>query len=112
MDFDDTPAEAAFRADARVWLAAHAPAKGSPDDFSTGAMEGTTSTEEWTRRSKEWQALLVDEGWAGITWPTEYGGRGGTAIQSVIWGQEAGQYGVAVPLRPQVAGHGAWRLGR
>ena len=96
MDFDDTPAEAAFRADARVWLAAHAPAKGSPDDFSTGAMEGTTSTEEWTRRSKEWQALLVDEGWAGITWPTEYGGRGGTAIQSVIWGQEAGQYGVAV----------------
>jgi alkylation response protein AidB-like acyl-CoA dehydrogenase len=96
VDFDDTPSEAAFRTEARAWLAAHAPAKGGPDDFSTGALEGTMAPEEFMRRCKEWQALLVDEGWAGITWPKEFGGRGGTAIQSVIWGQEAGQYGVAV----------------
>lgn len=96
VDFDDTPAEAEFRAEARAWLLAHAPAKGSPDDFSIGAIERTMDPEEFLERTKAWQRTLVEAGWAGITWPTEYGGRSGTAIQSVIWNQEAGQFGVAV----------------
>ena len=96
VDFEDTPAEAEFRAEARTWLLTNAPAKGSPDDFSTGAIEGTMDPAEFLERTKAWQRTLVDAGWAGITWPTEHGGRGGTAIQSVIWGQEAGQFGIAV----------------
>jgi len=96
MDFDDTPEEAAFRAEARTWLEAHAPKKGSPEDFSTGYLEATMTPEEFSRRVKNWLALLVDHGWAAITWPKKYGGRGGTAIQSTIWTQEAGQYGVTV----------------
>jgi len=36
----------------------------------------------------------VEEGWAGITWPTRYGGRGGTSIQSSIFTQEASRFGV------------------
>ena len=96
MDFDDTPEEAAFRAEARTWLEAHAPKKGSPEDFSTGYLEATMTPEEFSRRVKNWLALLVDHGWAAITWPKKYGGRGGTAIQSTIWTQEAGQYGATV----------------
>ncbi len=96
MDFDDTPEEAAFRDEARAWLSQHAPAKGSEDDFSTGFLEGSMDPDEFMERAKAWQRLLVDEGWAGITWPAAFGGRGGTAMQSVIWGQEAGAYGVAV----------------
>lgn len=96
MDFDDTPEEAAFRAEARAWLEANAPAKGGPEDFSTGFLERTMPEEEFHRRVKAWQELLVDEGWAAITWPKAYGGRGGTAMQNVIWGQEAGQFGVTV----------------
>jgi alkylation response protein AidB-like acyl-CoA dehydrogenase len=96
VDFDDTPEEAAFRAEARAWLVAHAPAKGGPEDFSTGFLEQTMSEEEFHRRVKRWQELLVDHGWAGITWPKEFGGRGGTAMQNTIWGQEAGQFGVTV----------------
>ncbi len=96
VDFDDTPDEAAFRAEARAWLAAHAPAKGGPDDFSTGFLERSMDPDEFMARTKAWQRLLVDEGWAGITWPKAYGGRGGTAIQNVIFGQEAAHYGVAV----------------
>jgi acyl-CoA dehydrogenase len=96
MDFDDTPEEAAFRAEARSWLEQHAPAKGGPDDFSTGFLESTMPEEEFHRRVKRWQELLVEHGWAGITWPKEYGGRGGTSMQNVIWGQEAGKYGVTV----------------
>jgi len=96
VDFDDTPEEAAFRAEVREWLVAHAPAKGGPDDFSTGFLEKTMSEEEFHRRVKQWQELLVDHGWAGITWPKEFGGRGGTAMQNTIWGQEASQFGVTV----------------
>ena len=96
MDFDDTPEEEAFRKEARTWLEAHAPAKGGPEDFSTGFLENTISADEFNRRVKQWQELLVEHGWAGITWPKEFGGRGGTGMQSVIWGQEAGQYGVTV----------------
>ncbi|WP_426571957.1 acyl-CoA dehydrogenase family protein [Aquihabitans sp. McL0605] len=96
MDFDDTPEEAAFRTEVRSWLVANAPAKGGPEDFSTGFLEQTMTEEEFHRRVKQWQELLVDHGWAGITWPKEYGGRGGTAMQNTIWGQEAGQFGVTV----------------
>jgi alkylation response protein AidB-like acyl-CoA dehydrogenase len=95
VDFDDTPDEAAFRAEARAWLGAHAPAKGGPDDWSTGFLERTMDPKEFTERAKAWQRLLVDEGWAGITWPKKYGGRGGTAMHSQIWGQEVGHFGVA-----------------
>ncbi len=96
MDFDDTPEEASFRAEARSWLVAHAPAKGGPDDFSTGFLEGTLDPATFMERAKAWQRVLVDEGWAGITWPKAHGGRGGTAMESVIWAQEANQFGVAV----------------
>jgi alkylation response protein AidB-like acyl-CoA dehydrogenase len=95
VDFDDTPEEAAFRAEARAWLVANAPAKGSPEDFSTGMLEGTMDPKEFMERVKAWQRQLVDAGWAGITWPKKYGGRGGTAMQAAIWTQEASQFGVA-----------------
>ena len=35
-----------------------------------------------------WQRTLYDGGWAGINWPTEYGGRGLTDIQQMIWYEE------------------------
>ena len=95
MDFDDTPEESAFRAEARAWLTANAPAKGGPDDWSAGFLDRRLSADDFLARSRAWQQLLVDEGWAGITWPKKYGGRGGTAIQSTIWGQEVGNFGVA-----------------
>jgi acyl-CoA dehydrogenase len=95
VDFDDTPEEAAFRTEARAWLEAHAPRKGSPEDWSTGFLERTMDPHEFTRRAKAWQRLLVDEGWAGITWPKAHGGRGGTSIQSTIWNQEVNAYGVS-----------------
>ena len=38
----------------------------------------------------------MEDRWAGITWPADYGGRGGTPIQSVIFAQETARFGVAV----------------
>ena len=46
------------------WLAAHAPAKGGPDDFSPGFVEGSIYPDEFKARARAWQRLLVGEGWA------------------------------------------------
>jgi alkylation response protein AidB-like acyl-CoA dehydrogenase len=96
VDFDDTPEEAAFRAEARAWLDANAIPKGHPDDFSAGIWSTRYSEDALIKRSREWQGRLYDGGWAGITWPEEVGGRGGRPIEQVIFNQEQARYGVAV----------------
>ena len=95
MDIDDTPEEAAFRAEARAWLDAHAIPKGHPDDFSAGLWTGAYDEATYIDRCQAWQRTLYDGGWAGITWPKEYGGRGGKAMDQVIFGQEQANYGVS-----------------
>ncbi len=95
MDIDDTPEEAAFRAEARAWLDAHALPKGHPDDFSLGMWTGAYDEATYIARCQDWQRTLYDGGWAGITWPKAYGGRGGRPIENVIFGQEQARYGVS-----------------
>ena len=82
MDFNDTPQEAAFREEARAWLADNVP---TDEDFD-GLDE--------MAKAKLWQKRKYDAGWACIRWPKEYGGRGATAIEQVIWNQEEARYGV------------------
>src|SRR3981189_1217952 len=79
MNFDDTPQEAAFRAEARQWIGANA-----PKEFEA---ELSKSSLGRIRRQK---AEIVGGGQA---WPKEYGGRGATPIEKVIWQQEEGVYG-------------------
>lgn len=78
MDFSDTAEEAEFRAEARAWLEAN-----TPKDWKKRAANG-----EMREVCKEWQAKKSDAGWACLGWPKEYGGRGATPIQSVIWSEE------------------------
>jgi alkylation response protein AidB-like acyl-CoA dehydrogenase len=90
MDFDDTPDEAAFRAEARAFLDANARRKDARAEVSR---YGDT-TEADIAASKAWQAKKADAGFACITWPTQWGGRGGTPMQQVIWSQEEAKYDV------------------
>ena len=87
VDFDDSPEQAAFRREAREWLEAHAPRR-TEGDSGMSYLAGAIDEDVYLRQAREWQALLYDEGWAGITWPKEYGGRGGTAMQALIFSQE------------------------
>ena len=89
MDFNDTPEEATFRAEVRAWLDANAE-RLKPGERAPG-LEGRAEP-GGIKRAQEWQAKKADAGWACITWPKEYGGRGATAIQSVIWNQEEARY--------------------
>jgi len=94
VDFEDSPELAAFRREAVAFLEAHARLKsGDERDWSrNGAATDPEVAADFRRRCHEWQALLYDEGWAGITWPTEFGGRGCTPAQQIVWNQELARY--------------------
>jgi alkylation response protein AidB-like acyl-CoA dehydrogenase len=88
MDFNDTPDEAAFRAEVRSWLAANARLRAPGERPSRSrAVDGATIAE-----AKAWQAKKAAAGLACITWPKEVGGRGGSPIQQIIYTQEETQY--------------------
>jgi alkylation response protein AidB-like acyl-CoA dehydrogenase len=96
MDFNDTPDEAKFRAEARAWLEANAELKGADD--AGGDVLGELVTEESVKAAKVWQKKKADAGWACITWPKEYGGRDATPIQNVIWRQEEAKFATPPPI--------------
>ena len=89
MDFKDTSEEATFRKEVDKWLSDNAELKEGPNDSLSSLTE-----EEALLRAKEWAAKLYDDGWACLHWPKEYGGRGSTPIERVIWGQEVSKYKV------------------
>src|SRR6202051_1396466 len=82
MDFNDTLEEAAFRAESRAWLQANAP---QPTAANRGDAAHLVA-------AKDWQATKAAAGYAQIAWPKEWGGGGGTPIQSIIFAQEESKY--------------------
>jgi len=84
---DDEPAgEAAFRAEARAWLAEHAGPFRSPGGPSLPFAD--VADTELVARGKAWQRELLAGGWAGLGWPVEHGGRALPVAQRVVWAQE------------------------
>ena len=77
MNLDLTAEELAFREEASTWLRDNLPTEARPP-------EG----QEMRAFDLAWQRTLFDGGWAGINWPSEYGGRGLTDIQQMIWYEE------------------------
>ena len=80
MDFNDTPEEARFREEASSWLAENAP--------TDEAFRALTPLQQ----AKVWQKQKYDAGWACLGWAPDFGGRGASAIEEVIWRQEESQY--------------------
>ncbi|HEX2359915.1 MAG TPA: acyl-CoA dehydrogenase family protein [Solirubrobacterales bacterium] len=103
MDLTLTESEAAFKEEARTWLEANHPGP---------APEGDDAAEFEFRRA--WQKQLHDAGWAGLSWPEEYGGRGATLIEQAIFNEELGRQRVPLPANvlglvmggPVVIAHG------
>ncbi|MDI3408109.1 acyl-CoA dehydrogenase family protein [Streptomyces cavernicola] len=87
MDLDFTAAEDAFRTEARAWLAAHVPATPLP---SLETADGFAAHREWER------ALHADR-WSVVSWPEEFGGRGASILQWLIFEEE--YYAAGAPGR-------------
>ncbi|HVE73509.1 MAG TPA: acyl-CoA dehydrogenase family protein [Mycobacteriales bacterium] len=83
MDLEFSAAEEAFRAELRAWLDANLPAEMRRSDF----WEDKSEDEQFAIR-RAWEADKAKAGFAGIQWPTEYGGRGGTPGMKAIYDQE------------------------
>jgi alkylation response protein AidB-like acyl-CoA dehydrogenase len=84
MDFNDTPEEAAFRAEARAFISANA----QPKVGSRPVLRQSGVDTEAVARCKAWQANKADAGFAGLTWPKRFGGREASPILQVIYNQE------------------------
>jgi alkylation response protein AidB-like acyl-CoA dehydrogenase len=81
MDLTLSPAEREFRDDVRGWLEANHPGP-EPD--------GDRDLFEFRRA---WQKALNERGWAGLSWPTEYGGAGATLVEQAIFFEEVARAG-------------------
>ncbi len=83
MNLRDTPEQARFRSDVRDWLAANL-----PPGWGTPAVRAPQDGEARVVFGRAWQRKLHDGGYAGLEWPRAYGGRGASAIESLIFGEE------------------------
>ncbi len=85
MDIRFSAEEIAFRDELRDWLGEVLPTLGDPPD-----------RDDWTARRKwdmGWQRKLYDAGYAGINWPSEFGGRGSTPTEHLIFLEETTRMG-------------------
>ena len=85
MDFTYTPEQEQFRAEIRRWLAANL-----TDDLriEDPTDERVAPDRETFERRRDWQRRMFAAGWVGISWPKEYGGRGATLMEQVIYDEE------------------------
>src|SRR5437764_9719941 len=76
MDLTLSPEEEAFRDELRSWIEANHPGK---------EPEGDEASFKFRR---DWQRALNDAGWAGLSWPQQFGGRGATLVEQAIFNEE------------------------
>ena len=90
MDFEDSPELAAFREEVRAFLEGAAkPRRGDDRDWSRNVSATDPETaEDFRLRCHEWQRTLSDNGWAGLTWPEAFGGRGLSTAHQIVFNQE------------------------
>ncbi|MDQ3940750.1 MAG: acyl-CoA dehydrogenase [Actinomycetota bacterium] len=81
MDFRDTPEEAAFRQELRDWFEANLPEGWRDRGPSRGRMDEAIS--------RDWSKKLSEAGYAGLTWPKEYGGAGAPYTHQAIFLEES-----------------------
>ena len=78
MDLVVTAEEQVFRDEVRTWLAEHVPREPRPHGDRPDSREFDLA----------WQRAQYHGGWAGISWPAEFSGRGLSTIQQLIWYEE------------------------
>src|SRR4051794_17427389 len=76
MDLTLSPNEQAFRDELRQWLQDNHPGEEPPGDVDAFGFR------------RQWQQKLHTAGYAGLSWPEEYGGRGATLIEQALFNEE------------------------
>jgi alkylation response protein AidB-like acyl-CoA dehydrogenase len=84
-------AEEAFRDQLRAWLADHL-----TDDVRDAARR--RGDDDALATLREWDRTMAEAGWAAISWPVEYGGRGATALEQLAFTEETIAAGAPTPV--------------
>ena len=83
MNLSYSPEEEQFSAALRAWLAVNL-----PDGWLAGNRSLPTDLAGRDQFLRQWQRRLYAGGWAGISWPKEFGGRGASLVEEVIYEYE------------------------
>ena len=97
MDFEYTAEQESFRHKVRAWLDANLPKDLCVDDAQD---ERVAPNREVFDRRRAWQAQLHSAGYAGLSWPKEYGGHAASLIEQVIWDEEYSR--ARAPVLPEL----------
>ena len=85
MEFNDTQAEAAFRAEVREFISANLPSNYGTDSFTETVQRDSPELAEVVAR---WRQALAARGWVAPHWPKEYGGAGLTPGEHFLLNEE------------------------
>ncbi|HEV8439764.1 MAG TPA: acyl-CoA dehydrogenase [Methylomirabilota bacterium] len=99
MDFQYSAEQEAFREELRRWLAANLPPDLCIDDPIDERVAPDRATFE---RRVAWQRTMYKAGWVGTSWPREYGGRGATLLEQMIFDEEC--FRARAPVLPGYSG--------
>src|SRR5262244_3312067 len=99
MDFQYTPEQEAFRREVRSWLEVNLPSELCVDDPFD---ERVAPDRETFERRVAWQKKMAQARWVGISWPTEYGGRGVSLMEQIIFDEE--YFRARAPVLPGYSG--------
>jgi alkylation response protein AidB-like acyl-CoA dehydrogenase len=92
MDFSYPAEVERFRDELRSWLAANL----TDEVVAAGRAHG--SGFRAFEKLRTWNRKTADAGWAAVSWPPEYGGRGATALEQLVYAEETTRARAPVPL--------------
>jgi alkylation response protein AidB-like acyl-CoA dehydrogenase len=95
VDFRYSEAEERFRLELRGWLDEHL-----PRHFAPGELSEELDPDARFERMLGWHRAMHAGGWVGIHWPREYGGRGASIMEQVVYAEEMGATGAPPPINP------------
>jgi alkylation response protein AidB-like acyl-CoA dehydrogenase len=92
VDFSYPPEVEQVRKELRAWLAANL----TEDVVAAGRQRG--KDDATFDKLRAWNATMADAGWAAVSWPQEYGGRGATVLEQLVYAEETTRARVPMPL--------------
>lgn len=94
--FGLTPAEREFQLGVQSWLRANKPRWNPAEELAPA---------RWIAIRRDWQARLNEERYVGLMWPREYGGRGASATEQLLFNEELVAARAPEPCKRDRAGH-------
>ena len=92
MDFSYPAEVEQFRSELRAWLAANL------TDELIAARRPSGRDDAAFEMLRAWNATMADAGWAAVSWPPEYGGRGATVLEQLVYTEETTRARAPMPL--------------